>query len=245
VATPAPTTTTACPTDYAERKAQQVTKCRANGLDYEVYADESGCNQIRCVPRTPTATATEVPPAPPEEGTAGYSIKLLPGWNMFSVPLVKASIARTNCDMGTIWHYGAAEKRYFKQTPLLAGATLPGQSGYWFKAKNACVIELSGERLQSLDGLTLYRGWNHVGAPYSDVTWDAVKGDCELSAGPWAYDTAGGKTLEAGKGYWIKVAGECTLGAELPPLPVEEEAPPVPATVASTSETTAVTTTGG
>ncbi len=206
-------------------------ECRAAGecktVCEKVWIPEKQDYAEVCKTICPTPTPTEVPPAPPE-AVGFFPIKFLPGWNLFSVPFTKASIGKSDCPEGTVWHYDTQTKQYVKQSPLVSGAVLPGQLGYWFKTGFACKIQVSGESPASLDGLKLFSGWNQVGAPYSATTWDAVKGNCELASGPWEYDTeekrykkAGYDTrvLEPGKGYWVKVAGECTLGGETPPLP--------------------------
>lgn len=166
-------------------------------------------------------------------------IQLLPGWNLFSVPVQwkgqscddaqcygpgtnGLKVIENTCgslDEMTIWHWDNGEGEYVRSLPR-------APHGYWVKTNSVCHITFGGERF-TIEGTELGDGWNQIGAPTGGVEFDSVKGDCNVAAGPFQYDPRTGSwtntdVLEQGEGHFIKVDGSCTLGGSGGPPPIPE-----------------------
>ncbi len=64
--------------------------------------------------------------------------------------------------------------------------------------------------------LSLHAGWNMISSPVGSVPLSSLQGNCSVTGGPWwwsgsSYQQAG--TIEPAKGYWVQVAGACTMQA--------------------------------
>ena len=193
--------------DTANGNSEQATRC---GNYYtlvasdttKVYVKESGI------------------PQPPSEGV---TIVLQAGWNQISVPassLLVSDLAQ-KCDISTnVWYYNAASKQYEKATTLGGGNV-----GYWVKANSACTYTIDTPYITpATNAFSLKAGWNMIGAPLSATAISNFAGDCKITSGPWNYSPAASQytyseKLEPGKGYWVKVASDCTLGTagDMPP----------------------------
>jgi len=67
----------------------------------------------------------------------------------------------------------------------------------------------------SASSLTLYSGWNMITPSDDGLTASAISSACSQAGSIWHYDgtnyqRASG-TLEAGKGYWVRVNSQCTI----------------------------------
>ncbi|MHA1835083.1 MAG: COG1470 family protein [Candidatus Baldrarchaeia archaeon] len=165
-----------------------------------------------------TATLT-VKKAPLE-----YEIKLLPGWNMFSLPVTPTSELESDCEqIGKIWHYSPETGRYEEVKDLLNGKV---GWGYWIKVREKCKMKVRGNSITVDEFEGLKPGWNQIGSPSQAVNFFSIIGNCNLLSGPWKYDSASKnyvKThiLQPGEGYFVKVESYCKLGSEIPPQPPE------------------------
>ena len=162
-------------------------------------------------------------PAPPTEKMA---ISLKQGWNQVSVPTgysVSLSDIQQKCSVTSAWQYDAALGQYSAATAFSGGA-----AGAWMKAGSDCTYELDAP-YASTWSVPLKAGWNMIGAPAGGATLASVAGDCNIISGAWNYAPSASQyvyssSLEPGKGYWVKVAGTCTLqgtGDMPPPAPAE------------------------
>jgi len=164
-------------------------------------------------------------PVPSEYGE--YSLVLNKGWNLVSVPLTSAKVEKTSCDNAKVFVYDPLENKYRKVS--LDSLYLETMQAFWVKAKDECKISFVGApfKTDDIEGrLTLFPGWNMIGAARDSATWDELKGSCKAKSGPWSYNTLERKweragSLVPGEGYLVKVVDKCSLGtsSELPPLP--------------------------
>ncbi len=183
--------------------------------EYGEELDSRGCPSCKCKP-SPTATIV-----PGED----YKLRLLAGWNLFSVPLERATISYTDCSAATVWHYDSAGNKYVKSGSLSTGVYLASKLGYWAKVPAACTVLFQGVSKASMDGYKLLPGWNQIGAGYEKAAWSALSSECKATAGPYSYDSAAkayekAAALYPGEGYFVKVQSACALGQsdELPPV---------------------------
>jgi PKD repeat protein len=164
-------------------------------------------------------------PSPPEEGV---TIVLAKGWNQISVPASSLEVSKLaeKCDISTnVWYYNAASKQYEKATTLGGGHV-----GYWVKANAECKYTIETPYITPAPyAFNLKAGWNMIGAPLQATSVSSFAGNCRITSGPWNYAPSASQytyseKLEAGKGYWVKVASDCTMGSDANDMP-----PPVPA----------------
>ncbi|MFA5929713.1 MAG: PKD domain-containing protein [Candidatus Micrarchaeia archaeon] len=150
------------------------------------------------------------------------SIKLERGWNMVSVPtsyeVTPDEIAK-KCDISTtVWAYNPQTGQYTTATTLRYGMI-----GFWIRANSACTYELDAP-YYSLPTYPMKAGWNMIGSPLISTAISSFAGDCRITSGPWNYSPSAeqyaySSTLEPAKGYWVKVASDCTLksASDVPP----------------------------
>ncbi|MFA5929714.1 MAG: PKD domain-containing protein [Candidatus Micrarchaeia archaeon] len=165
-------------------------------------------------------------PSPPSEK---MTLKFERGWNQVSVPTgyeVQLSDIQKKCDITSAWSYNPNSGQYEAATAFGKGTV-----GVWMKAGSACTYELEAPYASTWSS-PLKAGWNMVGAPASGVSFASVAGSCKVTSGPWNYAPSAGQyaysaKLEPGKGYWVKVASDCTLqNNDDSPPPVPSEATP-------------------
>ena len=166
------------------------------------------------------------PPAPPEPALENYTLYLSSGWNLLSIPFSLADVVSNTCGSTSGFTYGNGN---YVQTDLSVGKRVStGIEGFWVKSKTgSCSMTFQGQptdeiSADSLQGTGLVSGWNLIGSPATSTAFTSLQGTCVVQSGPWGYDTAGQKwvkstTLAPGHGYFVKVAGYCTLGGEAPP----------------------------
>ncbi|MFH1107286.1 MAG: thioredoxin domain-containing protein [Candidatus Micrarchaeota archaeon] len=172
---------------------------------------------------TPTPYVTPIPtPFPVEQFTLRFSN----GWNLFSVPLGKARVIRTDCRNGKIYGYDERLGSYSAYSTMETGSYLANREGFWFKATGACLAIVEGTGRTSLEGTALYAGWNLVGGSYPAEGAGALLSGCAVERGPLAYDTVQRQWVKAGqfepgRGFFVKTARQCTMGADdsAPPFP--------------------------
>ena len=143
------------------------------------------------------------------------TVAMKKGWNLFSIPL-KDSIVTGNCE-----GFDNIEKRW-NYDPVLKWkhpGTLEAGKGYWFKAKDACTLAVTGVDYGTVDikTVTLKSGWNQIGAPANPTDLASLLTKCNVVHGPWEYNTLAGMYEKAtamvpGKGYFVKVSSDCRLG---------------------------------
>ncbi|MEK6953382.1 MAG: hypothetical protein AABX01_00105 [Candidatus Micrarchaeota archaeon] len=162
----------------------------------------------------------EICPAQAEEGV---EMPLL-----YRPPALK--IIENTCDSSTLWHYNGYSKAYDKYE-MDSFAPVSELNGFWMKAGSNCRITIAGNNELNWQGMELVAGWNHLGGPSKNTLFEKMKGSCDVSSGPWKYNAAANKyekveVLKPGEGYFVKVSGNCNLGAytddDFPPLPDDE-----------------------
>jgi hypothetical protein len=155
-------------------------------------------------------------------GTGGTTnqINFKTGWNMFSLPLdatINSDYIRSQCgSTNKIWNYNPVSQLYEEAIQILPG------KGYWFKVNSVCTVSVTGSDVQSIPGLKV--GWNQVGTFSQTVTFNTVKGNCNVLSGPWKYNPVSllyesSTTLDPSYGYWVKVSSNCDIGYGGPPPP--------------------------
>ncbi len=186
--------------------------------------------------QTPVPSATPMPSATPAAGRR-FGLSFSSGWNLFSTPIAtnaQASVVKTSCVAKpicpegktcaaavlppVIWHYDSLKNSFEKIGVLEEGKTLPAQQGLWMRVDGSCTATLQGEDKVSMNGVNLYKGWNQIGAPHDAVKWAGIAGNCNATRGPYEFNSKENKyelatALNAGNGYFVRVAANCTLSA--------------------------------
>lgn len=155
---------------------------------------------------------------------------MLPGWNLFSVPVLHTpplgesawKITENSCGGFNVWRYDANEKSYerFSLYDMQSGAAsfiLNSRAGFWGKVKRECNIVFSGAPLPdgAIEGKGLLAGWNLVGAGSSAREAAGLLSSCQGASGPFYYDSLSkwvkSAVLEPGKAYFIKAQAFCRM----------------------------------
>jgi hypothetical protein len=103
----------------------------------------------------------------------------------------------------------------------------PGQ-GYSVIVDNDCNLVVRGTSFDYNDGLIGYEGsgqlkagWNEIGAASMRTHYWYVKGNCDVTSGPWGYDQdlAGDgyyltAFLDPTSAYWLQVSAPCSLSGD-------------------------------
>ncbi|MCX6771129.1 MAG: PKD domain-containing protein [Candidatus Micrarchaeota archaeon] len=200
------------------------------GINYAgiaVYQKENGNAEILALDSTKVLVKEGIPNPPNESIT----IVLQKGWNQISVPAfgLQVSELAQKCDISTnVWYYNAASKQYEKATTL-GGAHV----GFWVKANADCTYTIDTPYITPAPyAFVLKAGWNMIGSPLAATAISDFAGSCKITSGPWRYSPSVSQytyseKLEPGKGYWVKVADDCTLGStgDMPPAAPAEVMP--------------------
>jgi len=180
----------------------------------EDHAEENGCqNNYKLVASDTVKVQVkqgDIPNPPSEKIT----LKFEKGWNQISVPTgydVSLSDIQKKCDITSAWSYNTALGQY-------SAATVFGReiTGVWMKANAACTYEIDAPYVAT-GSIPLKTGWNMIGAPSQTTAINNFAGNCKITSGPWNYSPSASQygyseKLEPGKGYWVKVSSDCTLG---------------------------------
>jgi len=207
--------------------------CNRTSLSYEAYDCPYGCSGGACIKGTAPASeqsesqpVTPKAPNPPPSNQVSWSdadIPVYPGWNMFSLSNSGESLFSTcsGFNESAIWMFDPFNKLYIHPQNLVA------EYGYWFYSREKCMIRFRG-RIFSADGFALHDGWNLVGSVFTPVRFDEIKGTCDIVKGPYSFNADSqaygpATTMIFGQAYFIKVRGNCRLGAlPRPPSPPKE-----------------------
>jgi hypothetical protein len=202
-------------------------KLGTNFATIAVYASESGGYGLVASDTAKVHVKESGIPSPPNES---ITIVLEKGWNQISVPAFSLQVEELAdaCDISqNVWAYDAANKQYVKATTLGGGHV-----GFWVKAYSECKYTIDEPYLTPAPyAFNLKAGWNMIGAPLSATAISSFAGNCKITSGPWNYSPAAGQygyssELAPGKGYWVKVAYDCTLGgSDMPPSAPAETRP--------------------
>jgi hypothetical protein len=143
---------------------------------------------------------------------------------MFSLPNSGTDRLTSTCsgfNESAIWMYYPFNKSYIRPHNLAAG------DGYWFYARERCEIRSDGYAFSPGD-MFLHAGWNLVGSTIHSVSFDAIKGTCDIVKGPYSYNS-GSQAYESatlmspGQAYFVKVKEDCRFGVvPQPPSPPTE-----------------------
>jgi len=163
--------------------------------------------------------------------TATEPLFFAEGWTLFSVPLNGPTLSRgingyNNCHYSPVWHWTGTQ--YVMAGNSDAPMALEAGKAYWIRVTNSASNPL--ERPCGGNGITfsgtssftefneyaLHAGWNMVGGLNRDVALSDVKAGCQVTSGPWAYNTISKQyekslTLQPYNGFWIKVSEACAL----------------------------------
>src|ERR1051326_3672342 len=140
------------------------------------------------------------------------SIEDYQGWNLISIPLVLADFRKT------VLYPSAQSKAFSYQAGYQTRDTLVNGVGYWLKFPSPGIVEFQGTSIPT-ESLTVNDNWNMIGcASYPVLARDihAVP-PTSIVSNIFGYSPSSGyvaaETLEAGRGYWIKVrnAGKLVL----------------------------------
>jgi Tol biopolymer transport system component len=151
------------------------------------------------------------------------TILLRPGLNQISLPVGSPSTAGGRmpypCNSANLmhgplpiatWSNAAGAYTFGAASDLLT----PGV-GYFVEVQNAEDCWMAGGPVRPR--WDLLAGWNLIGGGSELFNINPFLGDCTVTSGPWRWDDVAGDylredTLRPGAGYFVKVAGPCTLG---------------------------------
>ena len=168
-------------------------------------------------------------------------VKLVPGWNMISLPYQSGTIDVSSCGsdinsvIPAIYHYNSQSRNYESLSTI---NRMRAGIGYWvyLDSEKECGLKQNvsvNYRRSVLYNLgdkrngTLVAGWNQIGGTTSparlnpavlDAAAKANRGDCNIEI-IYYYDPKVNSyvpvaSIEQGKAYWIYVEKECVLSAE-------------------------------
>ncbi|MFH1917440.1 MAG: hypothetical protein ABIJ21_09335 [Nanoarchaeota archaeon] len=189
----------------------------------------------------PANTYAPPKPDPTSNERTKHVLSLKKGWNLVSVPVAEYQrlvCVRAPCYVGLSTNLKAIDcanvkvfshdssgywditqsiyQEIFPQSGWMAG------SAYWVRTGKACTMTFDGAEQMTPDKLTqgnswhLQPGWNSLGAPIKNIEFSKLSSTCEISSGPYRFNTDANKwekaqVLKAGEGYFVKVASECSL----------------------------------
>jgi hypothetical protein len=168
------------------------------------------------------------------------SFTLTKGYNLISVPFASVSFSgHEACGIDRVWTY--YDGRYVSAMTSTSPLGL-NYASFFVYTRNQCTLTLNNEIPGSYEVSTatlediwsagggafnFKNGWNFVAGFADSANFADVKGDCNVVKGPYSYDPIGRRwvsatRLEEGKGYIVKVNGDCEFGHSaltLPPFP--------------------------
>ena len=163
-------------------------------------------------------------PQPTFSFTAGMiqAISLVPGWNMFSLPLVPANTLTTKVlaaqiaanDFSAVWSYQAGAWKLFRPTGASTLTAMPDGLGYWIHMTQSDTLYVTGWVISPAatpPTYSLITGWNLVGfKPQPTVGNETVgtylssiKGSYDLG-NIWVYNNSDGTWTRATSATWLK-----------------------------------------
>lgn len=171
-------------------------------------------------------------PLDPDDDLGGITvtIHLLPGWNLFSLPLIPQNTAITSVTAPiagkfiSIWSYrNGAWRTFDPNIPAFSDlASLEAGLGYWINMTTSAHLTVSGSPAPRR--VDLVSGWNLVGYNFSasqdaGTALSSISGKLiniwTFSDEAWkAYDPVNPEFsnlshLQPGKGYWINATADC------------------------------------
>jgi hypothetical protein len=139
------------------------------------------------------------------------STTVLNAWNMLGVPVKEVDFSRTAVYPNAVT--GAEYVTTWTGTTYTNVSTLDNRIGYWVKYPSSQGVTYSGIAKDSFH-IGVKTGWNMVGSLYSDIDRSKVSGFNTSLASNFFGFNAGyfvATTLQAGKGYWVKVTQDGQL----------------------------------
>ncbi len=151
-------------------------------------------------------------------------LSLSKGWNIISSPVEESLTISDIEEFCSLKTYKGHKMWAFNTEEWTNPEQVESNEGVYVYANSDCTIELEGEKSE-FGEKELKSGWNLISAgnnSLNDVIGDCkIKGDIwKLDKGDWVYPELD-EVLNPGKGYWVEVEEDCTLGSEIssPPLP--------------------------
>ena len=135
---------------------------------------------------------------------AVYTISIVAGWNMVSIPVIPA-----DANVNTIFGDEITPPVYEYDAGYSAVTSLEPKKGYWVLANSPADIVITGTAPTNPE-VTLYPGWNLIGPVSPDVQVSSFTG---ITPPVYGYDAGytSAETLEQTKGYWVLASAETTL----------------------------------
>lgn len=168
-------------------------------------------------------------------GKANYSIQLVDGWNMVSLPLIQSDTSIDIVLNSISGSYEAVQwfdasdtsdpwkHSHISKPPIRNDLNdLDHKMGLWIYMNGLDTLEVDGTR-PIITNIQLHKGWNFVGYPslttrihvnaLSTIAgkYDAVNSyDASDVLNPWKDDISGDLTeMRPGRGYWIHATQDC------------------------------------
>jgi hypothetical protein len=144
-----------------------------------------------------------------------FTFLINPGWNLISLPAKRIdNIIENNCGILSVFYYNASTKNYEKKD----WQEIEGGRGYWSYSflPSPCNIKVIVSTSVSISDIPeLKPGYNLIGALSSSVDANQVKGNCDITSGPYYWENGwrSASLLEPGKGYWLKVSNYCRFSS--------------------------------
>ncbi|MBI5727367.1 MAG: immune inhibitor A, partial [Ignavibacteriales bacterium] len=135
------------------------------------------------------------------------NVGLSSGWNMVSVPLQASNMASTSI------FAQATSQVYGFNNGYVTTATLENSKGYWVRYGSAASVNVCGNPVTAAVPVTA--GWNMIGVYDRDVQVSGIASIPANIVNSVYYGFNNGysqaATLNAGKGYWVRVSQNGTL----------------------------------
>jgi spore germination protein YaaH len=160
-------------------------------------------------------------------GNASFSIPMVAGWNLVSLPLVTSypDVASALASISGKWTAVKAYDSTDQADPWTTnrpGSTvndldmLERNRGFWIQTTQACTLNITGI-VPAATAITLKAGWNLVGYPSLDESktiatalagtgYDRVEGFA--AASPYIQALASSYVMKPGEGYWVRVPAD-------------------------------------
>ncbi|MBI2547170.1 MAG: Ig-like domain-containing protein [Candidatus Aenigmarchaeota archaeon] len=176
---------------------------------YYTEATDKAGNKATSTTNSFTQSATTQTQLQSVQVSEPAAINVTKGWNLLSVPYRSFDFVSTTCDTSkNLYHFDSSIGRWAAVKQL---KDVKGGSGYWLYSDKECEIKIVGKQTLTSSDVELRNGWNQIGSPSSDYTFQNIGNWCgaqtilyyNITTHQWKTLTSTDK-LERFKGYFVK-----------------------------------------